>query len=118
MEEMIAFCGLSCHLCPTYIATKEDNDERRTRTAKKWSQTYEKHKNLKPEDIVCDGCLAEGGRLFTTCSVCPVRKCGIKRKVENCAYCEEYPCQKLEETFSIAPESKKKLDEIKSKLLS
>jgi len=115
MKEMLAFCGLTCHLCPAYLATKLDDDEKRIKIAKQWSQNYEKHSHLKPEEIVCDGCLTKGGRLFKTCRVCPVRACGIERQVTNCAYCEEYPCQKLEETFAIAPESKNKLDEIKSK---
>jgi hypothetical protein len=40
----------------------------------------------------------------------------MKKQVANCAYCEEYPCQKLGEIFKIAPESKKKLEDIRSKL--
>ncbi len=116
MEEMIAFCGLTCHLCPTYIATKTNDDEKRIKIVRRWSQDYEKHKNLKPKEVVCDGCLTNDGRLFKTCQVCPIRECGIEKRVLNCAYCEEYPCQKLDEIFSLAPESKKKLDEINSAL--
>jgi len=113
MKEMIAFCGLACHDCPTYLATQANDDEKRNKIAKRWSQQYEKLKDLKPEEINCDGCLAKNGVLFKSCSVCPIRKCGIERKVINCAYCEDYSCLKLEETFNIAPESKKKLDEIR-----
>ena len=116
MKEMIAFCGLACHDCPTYLATQMDDDEKRIKIAKQWSQKYEKHKNLRPEEIICDDCLTENGNLFKTCRVCPVRACGIERQVTNCAYCEGYPCQKLEGIFNIAPESKKKLDEMKIKL--
>jgi hypothetical protein len=116
MEKMIAFCGINCAECPTFLATREDNDHKREKVAEQWSQKYEKHKNLRPEEIICDGCLTENGNLFKTCRVCPVRACGIERHATNCAYCEEYPCQKLEGIFNIAPESKKKLDKIKSKL--
>jgi len=116
MKEMIAFCGLACHDCPTFLATQADDDEKRIIIAKRWSQRYEKLNDLKPEEVNCNGCLAENGILFKSCSVCPIRKCGMERKVANCAYCEDYPCQKLEGTFNIAPESKKKLDEIKSKM--
>src|SRR4030067_270869 len=112
MDEMIAFCGINCAKCPTFLATKANDDTKRIKTAKQWSLKYEKHKDLKPEEINCDGCLTENGNLFKTCRVCPVRACGIERQVTNCAYCEEYPCQKLEGTFNIVPESKKKLDEI------
>jgi len=27
---------------------------------------------------------------------CPVRPCVIERSIENCAYCDEYICDKLE----------------------
>jgi hypothetical protein len=27
---------------------------------------------------------------------CPVRPCAIEKGVDNCAYCDEYPCDKLE----------------------
>ncbi|PKN91293.1 MAG: hypothetical protein CVU42_09015 [Chloroflexi bacterium HGW-Chloroflexi-4] len=44
------------------------------------------------------GCLGE------TCSVgcgrCSVRRCAIKNIVENCAYCDQYPCKTLEDQYS------------------
>jgi len=117
MDEMIAYCGLTCHLCPACQATKANDDEKRIRTAKRWAQYYEKYRDLKPEEIVCDGCLTSNGRLFKTCKTCPVRACGIERNVANCAHCREYPCQKLEEPFALAPQGKQKLDEIRSTLI-
>ncbi|UCE96050.1 MAG: hypothetical protein JSV51_00065 [Candidatus Bathyarchaeota archaeon] len=47
-----------------------------------------------------------------------MRICGLQRKIENCAYCEEYPCKKLEsllksfQTVSGA-EAKRNLEKIK-----
>lgn len=115
-REMIAFCGLSCHECPTFLATQANDDAKRIKIAKRWSEKYEKHNNLRPEEINCDGCLTENGALFKTCRVCPIRECGLTRKVTNCAYCEDYPCQQLDEIFDLAPDSKKKLDEIRKSI--
>lgn len=116
IKEMIAYCGLTCHKCPTFLATQANDDTKRIEIAKQWSTAYAKHKDLKPEEIYCDGCLAENGILFKSCRVCPIRECGMERDVVNCAHCDDYPCQKLEETFNIAPQSKKKLDNLRSKL--
>ena len=31
MKEMISFCGLDCHECGAFLATKEDDDQKRAR---------------------------------------------------------------------------------------
>ena len=53
---------------------------------------------LRLEDVDCDGCTA-GGRLHSFCQVCDVRKCGLQREIENCAYCDEFICEKLEKLW-------------------
>jgi hypothetical protein len=92
MQKMIAFCGVICIECPVYIATQNNDDERRKKVAQEWSSADEPRK---PDDINCYGCLVIGKRLYQFCSTCEIRACGIKKKVENCAYCDEYPCEKL-----------------------
>jgi hypothetical protein len=111
MEKMIAFCGLGCSGCPAYIATQKDDDEERKRVAEMWSKEFKAQ--LKPEDINCDGCIADSDRLFSHVKVCEIRKCGLDKKVTNCAYCDEYACEKLTEFFKMAPEAKTTLDEIR-----
>ena len=113
MEKMIAFCGLVCSDCPAFIATKKDDDEERSKVAEMWS----KHDaTLKPEDINCDGCLADSEMVFKFCNVCEVRKCGKEKGVVNCAYCDDYACDKLTKIFKMAPEAKTNLDEIRKNL--
>jgi hypothetical protein len=111
MEKMIAFCGLDCSECPTFLATRENNDEKRKQVAEQWSKQYKA--DFKPEDINCDGCLSQTGRLFSHCSVCNIRSCGHEKKRENCASCNEYPCQKLESFFQIAPQGRINLDQLR-----
>ena len=114
MDKMIAFCGLNCAECPTFLATLKNDDRMREKVALDWSKMYKTQ--LKAKDINCDGCLAEKGRLFSHCNVCEIRKCGREKKIENCAHCNEYPCQKLNNFFVMVPHAKLALDEIRKTL--
>ncbi len=111
---MIAFCGLDCHECGAFLATKNDDDEKRSEVAKLWSKQY--RAEIKPSDINCEGCHSEGENIFSHCTVCEIRKCGQERGVDNCAGCSEYSCEKLGMLFSMMPEAKSRLDDIKGKL--
>jgi len=110
MNEMIAFCGSACQECEAFLATRNDDDEKRAEIAQLWSKQY--NADIKPEDINCDGCKSVGDRHFNYCNVCEIRKCGMERGVENCAYCNDYSCERLEKFFEIAPDNKKRLDAI------
>jgi len=114
MNEMIAFCGLLCHECGAFQATRNDDDQKRAEVAELWSKEF--NSEIKPEDINCDGCLSDGGNLFTYSKVCEIRKCGKEKSVINCAHCNDYACEKLEKFFQMVPDAKKRLDEIRSKL--
>lgn len=114
MEKMIAFCGINCAECPTFIATREDNDEKRKKVAEEWSKAYQA--SLQPGDINCDGCQTGNGRLFSHCNVCDIRKCGMEKAVSTCAGCDEYACNKLSKIFSLAPQAKAMLDRIRKGL--
>jgi hypothetical protein len=70
-------------------------------------------KEYRREDINCDGCLSNGPRIFNHCSICGMRKCAREKKVKNCAFCSEYPCDKLSELFAAYPKAKSTLDEIR-----
>jgi len=111
MEEMISFCGLPCHECPTFLATRADDDEKRSEVAQLWSRQL--GMDLKREDINCDGCQAAIGRLFGYCNMCEIRRCGMEKKVPNCAYCEDCFCEKLESLLKIIPHARKNLERIR-----
>ena len=113
MEEMIAYCGLVCTECPAYLATQEDDDEERRQVAQLWTKEY--GHAFAPEDINCDGCGAETGRLSGYAeTVCEIRSCARGRDVVSCAHCEEYgACEMLAEFLELAPGAKEKLEEIR-----
>ena len=108
---MIAYCGLECTKCPAFIAKKENNDELRKKTAEQWSKQF--NQTFAPEDMNCDGCLSIDGEHIQYCSVCEIRTCGIEKKVQNCAYCDDYICEKLEKWFANVPEAKNTLEKIR-----
>jgi hypothetical protein len=114
MKEMISICGLSCHECPALLATKADDDKQRKEVAALWSKQY--GKEIDPKSINCNGCLTEGEPVFDHCRTCEIRACGKKKKVVNCAHCEDYVCDKLETFFGMAPTCKETLDAIRLSL--
>ncbi len=115
MNQIVAFCGLDCTKCRGFIATQKDDYELRREVAESWSTENEK---LKAEDINCDGCLPGGKRILRFCHLCEVRKCGMARRVKNCAYCDEYPCGRLEGAWKMmqAEEARMTLDKIRRRV--
>ena len=114
MNELISRCGLKCSECGVFIATKADDDKKRQEVAEQWSRRYKA--DIRPEDINCEGCLSEGKKVFNYCNVCEIRKCGIDKDVENCAYCDEYVCSKLESFLEKVPANREFLDEIRENI--
>ncbi|MCG8639610.1 MAG: DUF3795 domain-containing protein [Desulfobacterales bacterium] len=103
MEKIIAYCGLVCSECDVYIATINDDHNLRIELAKKYSN--ETH-TAKPEDFYCEGCQNIQGE------GCEIRQCATKENLENCAFCSEYYCDKVEKHFENSPESKEILEKI------
>jgi hypothetical protein len=114
MEEIIGFCGITCTECKGYIATKNDDNNLRKEIAEEWSKQF--GSDIKPEDINCDGCMSVDGRHIGYCHICEIRKCGQEKKVTNCAYCDEYSCEKLDNFHKMATDAKITLEHIKNNL--
>lgn len=110
---MIAYCGIVCTECPAYLATTSDDDQQRRKVAENWSQQY--NSDIKPEDINREGCLPGHNVYFGHCAKCEIRACGIGRGVENCAYCDDFACQKLESFFAFVPDARSRLTDIRSR---
>jgi hypothetical protein len=110
MDKMVAYCGIVCSDYPVLAATQKDDDSERQQVAEMFTRQY--GKEYKRKGHQCDGCLSSGPRIFSHCNVCGMRKCA-RENVENCAFCYEYPCDKLSELFAAHPKAKGTLDEIK-----
>ncbi|MFC1634941.1 DUF3795 domain-containing protein [Planctomycetota bacterium] len=117
MEENLAYCGLICPTCAIYLATREkDQDKQREMRAEIAEQIKEHYgQECKPEEVGdCDGCKTEGAKLFST--GCQIRICAVEKGFENCAYCDEYPCEPLEKLFTTDPGARERLDAIRAAL--
>jgi hypothetical protein len=116
METRMACCGLICDCCPIHLATFEQDKTRqqimRESIAEQCSKLY--GMNLQSGDISdCDGCRANTGRIFSGCLNCEIRKCASKNNIDNCAFCNDYACETLENHFLLDPNAKIRLEEIR-----
>jgi hypothetical protein len=93
-KKIIACCGLECTACGAYIATQENNDDLRKETAELWGGQLDVE--VDPKSIYCDGCLSSGRRL-DYCALCGIRKCCMGKNIPNCAHCDRYICETLEQ---------------------
>lgn len=93
--EMIAPCGLNCSKCDARIATLNNDDALRAKTAKLWCE-WNHTDEIKPEHINCLGCRGEGVKTYFCTELCEVRRCTQSKGYETCGEClEKQICSKL-----------------------
>ncbi len=117
---MVAYCGLLCNSCPIYLATIQKNKKEQAKMRAEIVNIIKEQYGIvyKLEDITdCEGCRAEGTRLFSSSKNCLIRKCAREKKLKNCAFCPEYACGTLEAFFKKEPTAEARLDEIKRGIL-
>ncbi len=107
----LAMCGLDCAACPAYVAYKTNDQALREKTAAEWSKQF--NVPMKAADINCVGCLKTKGPQIQHCAECEIRKCGLARKVRNCALCADYPCEKINGFIANVPPAKANLEEVR-----
>ena len=87
MKNRIAYCGLDCEKCDAYIATVNDDQELREKTADLWAKLN--NAPILPEHINCEGCRTNGVKTVYCDSLCAIRQCALKKGIETCGDCEE-----------------------------
>ena len=109
MEKMIAYCGLDCTKCDAYIATLNNDQSLREKTAKLWSKLN--NTQIFPEQINCQGCRANGVKTEFCQSICAIRQCALKKGVDTCGECGSLKkCQTIKAIISNNPEALKNLN--------
>ena len=99
MKKLIAFCGLDCEQCDAYIATKNNDQALREKTAKLWAELN--NAPILPEHIYCDGCRIAGKKTVYCESLCAMRQCAMKKSVMTCGECPEMEqCPKVGEVHT------------------
>lgn len=108
MRNMIAYCGLDCETCDAYLATVNDDQELRKKTAKLWAELN--HAPILPEHINCQGCRVDGIKTVFCDSLCGIRQCALKKGVTTCGGCPDMEgCQTVGRILSNNPEALKNL---------
>lgn len=85
MKKRIAVCGLDCEKCDARAATIHNDDVLREKTAKLWSKMN--GVEITADMINCMGCRTDGVKTPFCESLCPIRRCALKRGVSTCAGC-------------------------------
>ena len=109
-EQLLSYCGIDCAACPAYVATQANDIEKLTTLAGVWFDGATDH-----TIVLCDGCKSDG-RIMQWCAACPTRACTIECELENCAYCDNFGCEKLLKVFEMSADAKTNLDRIRATL--
>jgi hypothetical protein len=85
-KNLVSVCGMYCGACGICLATKENDTDKILQYAVVLNQSF--------EETFCDGCRA--GRKSAHCSIiCKFIDCTLKKGIEFCGECEEFPCLDL-----------------------
>lgn len=117
MEDNVSYCGLVCETCPIYLATREKDPEKKHEMRADIARQIKEHygQETRPEDVGdCDGCKAGTESIY--CTGCEIRTCAVEKDLENCAHCDEYACDKLQEFFATDPQARERLNAIRDTL--
>jgi len=105
MKPILTRCGYRCDLCLAYQPNVQKEPANRKKLSDGWFKYF--GFRLPPEQICCDGCMAEDPQLID--KNCPVRPCVLDRGLENCSLCDQYICEKLNERLVVYEEIKNKV---------
>ena len=119
MSGIISYCGLICKRCTIYLAAREADKVKKGKMILDIINICKAQYgiNYTHEDITgCDCCKSQGGILFSGCKNCKIRRCAVKKGIENCAYCKEYACEELSGLITAEPGAKTRLDTIRNSI--
>ena len=84
-KKNIAYCGLDCSKCDAMIATLNNDDILREKTAKLWTEVN--GVEITKEMINCLGCCGVGVKTPFCDNLCEIRKCSMAKGYSNCGEC-------------------------------
>jgi hypothetical protein len=109
MDRTIAYCGLICSECPSYLHTQAGDMAALAKLADK-ARAEHGVPDATAESVMCDGCIAAEGRKIGYCATCAIRACAVERHMPHCAACDDYGCDKIEEFLGMVPVAREVLD--------
>ena len=97
-HEILSKCEYRCDLCPAYSGNIHRDDDRQ-RASDAWFKYF--GFRVKPEEINCDGCKDNTEPIDKKC---PVHPCVVQKRLDNCGYCQDMPCDKLKTRMNFIEE--------------
>jgi hypothetical protein len=108
MEKLIACCGLDCAACDARIATINNDNELRVKTAEKW-KTHYNVPEFSADLINCTGCREPGAKIGH-CEKCEIRNCVQSKNFQTCADCDKLDnCPTTKSLHQYVPEALRNL---------
>lgn len=108
MDNLIACCGLNCENCDARIATLNNDNALREKTAKLWSKMN--GVPITPDMINCLGCRTAGIKTPFCEKLCPIRQCVLKKGFAACVDCPDRDvCPTVGAVWKSNPEAKERL---------
>lgn len=86
-KNLAAPCSLYCGTCAIYIAHRDNN-------LKFKEILVPVYGGVPVEEIKCEGCLSDN--VFIFCQVCSIKSCILKKGIEGCHECDDFPCELIE----------------------
>lgn len=86
-DKPIGCCGLDCEKCDARIATLNNDNALREKTAALWTKLN--GMTITPDMINCTGCRLESIKTPFCDKLCPVHNCVREKKLDTCADCLE-----------------------------
>ena len=98
----VTYCGLYCGLCTARGRTaqqaktlretmRKDGYEHWGAELPNFNEFWAFLSDLSDPDKTCPGCRQDGGPPF-----CGIRKCARRKGVDICAFCDEFPCHRID----------------------
>jgi hypothetical protein len=94
-KSLIAACDGYCGGCSDYLAYINNDEKLKEKLAAEFSKQF--NMDIKPEDIGCLGC--HGSIRKPWCASCFIRQCTEEKGILTCAFCDDFPCKKLEKHY-------------------
>lgn len=108
---MIAYCGIDCSKCPSYIATQSGSREELEKVAEQLAKRY--RTEVKPEYVICDGCKANKRISYFCANLCKMKPCCLEKGYNSCIECSDCPCKELQAELDFSSEAKSNLEKLR-----
>ena len=104
MKKLIGYCGIDCEKCDVRIATVNNDEMLREKTAELWSKLN--NCEIQKEALYCMGCRTEGVKAYYCSDMCGIRKCGEEKSYETCGKCADLKeCETLKPILGGDPDA-------------